>query len=242
MMPSSFVLHEGTQREKHRNQRIQPQKYHCRCRRRARSRGKREEDRCVRFFLHLSSINTSLSSSDSGILQSPRGPLAGRSRVFPGRLPFCLGNNAHSEKVLSCSFIFFHVLSFSFMFFHFLSCFFHVSFIFFHFLSCSFMFFHVLSCSFIFFHFLSFSFSFLLVLLFSWVLKILFLPRLHQSCCEKNHFFWAVSGEEGGGGTPLGPFVSRLFFMFFHFRFLFQFLSMLFLLFMCFPFLHFLFL
>ena len=45
------------------------------------------------------------------------------------------------------------------------------------------------------------------------------------------------------GGYPIGPslFFSSIF-SFFHFRFLFQFLSMLFLFFLCFPFFHFLFL
>ena len=99
-------------------------------------------------------------------LAVPSRSLAGHSRVFPGRLPFFLGNNAHSEKALyflSFSFIFLHFLSFSFSFVHFLS----FSFIFFHFLSCSVIFFRFLSFSFIFFQFRSFSFSFFHVLSFS---------------------------------------------------------------------------
>ena len=48
--------------------------------------------------LHLSSINTYLSSPDSGPSRSPRRSLAG---VPPGGSPFFLGNYAHSEKVCS---------------------------------------------------------------------------------------------------------------------------------------------
>ena len=47
--------------------------------------------------LHLISTNTYLFSR----FRSPRRSLAGRSRVFPGRLTFVLRNNAHSEKVCS---------------------------------------------------------------------------------------------------------------------------------------------
>ena len=108
----------------------------------------------------LSSINTYLSSPDSGRSQSPRG-------CSPGQLSIFLWNNAHSEKFaarlwkkgsrrggfhnplennehsgkalffLSLPFTSFHSLSLPFTSFHFLS----VSFSFFHFLSFSFIFF-----------------------------------------------------------------------------------------------------
>ena len=160
------------------------------------------------------------------------------------------------------SFIFFHFLSCSCIFFHFLFIFFsfsyvHFLFIFFHFLSCSFMFVPVLSCSVIFCHFpfhCSFHFVFKcfqnpffafrlpLRSSFYWVL-IMFLPRLPHDfllklLCKKS-IFWAVSE-----GTPLGPlfFLLSISSFFFHFRFLFQFLSMLFLFFLCFSFFHSLFL
>ena len=117
-----------------------------------------------------------------------------------------------------CHSCFFHV---SFMF-H--SCFFHSSFIS---PSVSFSF-----LSFIFCHFL----SLFLLLLFSgaqnpfFCLDCFTISYLKLLC--KKSIFWTVSG-----GTSSGPlFLSCLFFSFFHFRFLFQFLSMFF--FFVFPCFH----
>ena len=99
------------------------------------------------FPLHLSSIDTYLSSPENLSSQVPRSPLAGVS-------PFFLWNNAHSGKVL----YFLSFLSFSFICLSFV---FHLlSFSFFHFLSFSFIFLHFPSFSFIFLHFPSFSFIF----------------------------------------------------------------------------------
>ena len=144
---------------------------------------------------------------------------------------------------LSCSFIFFHCfLSLSFIFFHFLS----FSFIFFHFLSIFFPFsFHFLTFSFIVFHCLSLCFSsffsFLLVLLFLGCSKSSFFASIasrfpNKLLCKKS-FFW---GRLGGVLHWAAFFSLVYFFTFFHFRFLFQFLSMLFLFFLCFSFFHFL--
>ena len=117
-----------------------------------------------------------------------------------------------------------HILEKHSIFFHFLS-FFHFLF----FLSFSVIFFHR------FFLFFSSCSSFFLGCSF-------FLPRFRHDfllklLCKES-IFWAVSG-----GVPnWSLFFSCLFFMFFHFRFLFQFLSMFFLFFLCFSFFHYLFL
>ena len=131
---------------------------------------------------------------------------------------------------LSFSFIFCHFLSFSIIFCHFLS----FSVIFFHFLSVSFSFFQFLSVSCMFFHFLSF--PFFLFFFFSWFFASICLTISNKSSHAKNHVF-GPSRERRGKNPPIEPFFfSCLFFHFFHFRFLFQFLSMLFLFSCVFPF------
>ena len=133
--------------------------------------------------------------------------------------------------------------------FNVLSMFFQCSFSFFQFLSFSFIFRHSLSFLLFSFRFLSFSFIvffpffFLLVLLlFSGAQNPLFLPRLPDDFLLK--VFCKISLFGPSRGVPHWAlfFFSCLFFHLTHFRFLFQFLSMLFLFFICFSFLHFLFL
>ena len=161
--------------------------------------------------------------------------LAGRSRVArgcsPGRLPFFVRNNAHSEKVFSSprekgsrpnsprnkQWTFWKGTLFSFIFFHFLS--FSLSFSHFSFFPC--IFFHFLSVSLIFYQCFLFFFS--------RVLKIFFLCldclTISKKSSRKHHFLGHL------GRYTIGPSFFSLvyFFMFFHFRFLFQFLSMFFL-------------
>ena len=126
--------------------------------------------------------------------------------------------------LLALSFIVFHSLSFSFVFFRFLS----FSFVFFRFLSFSHIFFLFLSCSFMFFafsfHFLFFPFVvssfFFFLFFFARVLKILFFASIASRFPTK---------------AVIGPLFFSSSLTFFHFRLLFQFLSMFFLFSFVFP-------
>ena len=126
--------------------------------------GEESPDECARAVmgrtsvqsLHLSSINTYLSSPDSGPSQVPRMSLAVPSQLAPLILQGMVGKCSLWSALLGGTPVFLreksaHSLSFSFIFFH-------VSFMF---LSCSFMFFLFLSFSFIFVIFFHFLFLFL---------------------------------------------------------------------------------
>ena len=139
---------------------------------------------------------------------------------FLATLKFSLGKSAHCLSFLSLSFTFFHF------------------FIFFHFVSFSFIF---LSFSFIVFP-LFFFFSFFLFFFFSYKCSKSFFFGLdcltisnHSTDVKIKNIFWGLLGR-----TSLGPFFSLVyFFIIFHFRLLFQFLSMLFFFLLCFSFFHF---